>query len=199
MLLLSTAPKPQLQPHHPPEPPWEGALQTIQHWGAAVGHVLGWFSVEHLASVAVILAPIVAAATLLRIWSIERALRKREAYALVPTTRAAGLKDDHIAFFARAVGQVRNRRRHLWTRPAGAVRLRLDSLAYHGTIHSVEGPEWMYGLLRTGNYGGLVVPRMDRLDLSRIGPKGLLPDPPEPPDDADATTGEINVPAGPPR
>ena len=108
-----------------------------------------------------------------RLGASVNATSRRKHMANMVTGRMRETKPGEVHNFARALSGVRRRSRHWWTEKGGAVRFRLDSIADGGMLHSMEGPPWMNTLLNTSNFFALQLVEFDKLDLTRMTPKGM--------------------------
>ncbi|HZD68467.1 MAG TPA: hypothetical protein VFA45_05995 [Actinomycetes bacterium] len=164
----------------PPDPnvaPWDDAVHWLTSAGHQVVHWASWpLSVEHLAEVAVIGAPLVSLVTVLRIWHVFRLLERRRRWAVIPTERyTRRLSDNLVTNVGKIMSQVRRRAAFLrwWMRPASSIRFRLDTITRGGMIYSIDGPRWAREVIETTGYTGIILCPMDALDLSQLTPKGI--------------------------
>jgi hypothetical protein len=75
--------------------------------------------------------------------------------------------------FARLCAQTRLRRWNWWTRPANALRFRLDTVGGRGCVYSFGGPGWARGQLLTNSHSGMVLSRFGIVPLHLLTPKGM--------------------------
>jgi hypothetical protein len=153
--------------------------------------LLPWLTKERLAELGVILIPIGWSVVGLRVWMLRRALRQRRSIFVIPTNRSTAASNwpIRVEHFSRTLSQVRLRRAQWWMRPAGAMRIRLDTINGRGIVYTLGGPSWAQSMLRTSNYPGLLTCPADAVPLQMLTPKGLLVVPDEEDGDQDMDTG----------
>lgn len=158
-------------------PPLGGAIDWLTGVAHRTAHWFAWaFTMQHLAQVVLVGTPVLVLLVTLRAWHLRWLLKSRQSWAVIPTERyTRRLSDDLVTNVGKILSQVRRRAVGLgwWMRPASAIRFRLDSINYGGTIYSMSGPAWAREVLETTGYTGVILCPMSALDLSRLTPKGL--------------------------